>query len=446
MIPTGLSLEQAPPFSVPLRFFLTAPWFLVLAAAVLLWQGPDVFASRWLPATLALTHLLTLGFMAQVMLGALLQMLPVVVGVVVPRPRLTATLIHVPLTLGALALSIAFLSGVPIWFQGALWLLGLGFMVALIAIHLALWRAPVSNGTVIALRCALGALLVTVGLGLLLSGFFGWGLRLPVVAVTNLHAAWGLVGWTVLLVAGVAYQVVPMFQITPPYPRWFIRGFAPLMAAILTAWSTFVSGGWETAARLASAALAVGLAVFAGTTLHLLSQRRRKIGDPTLSYWRTSMASLLASAVLWLATLWIPALEPASPAEWLLGLLPIFGFAIAVINGMLYKIVPFLAWFHLQARLFQRAKVPNMKQLLPEAPVRRQFWAYLAALLSLFAAALYPTVFTYPAALVLGMTGAWLGVNLLGVWRVYRRVLRDGLAIAPTMDQSAILLGRARSS
>ncbi|MCK7496677.1 MAG: hypothetical protein MZW92_41545 [Comamonadaceae bacterium] len=84
----------------------------MLAAALLLWQGPEIFASRWLPATLALTHLLTLGFMAQVMLGALLQILPVVVGVVVPRPRLTAALIHVPLTLGTLALAVAFLSGI----------------------------------------------------------------------------------------------------------------------------------------------------------------------------------------------------------------------------------------------------------------------------------------------------------------------------------------------
>ena len=70
MIPAGLSLEQAPPFGVPLRFFLTAPPFLLLAAGLMVWQGPDLFASRWLPATLALTHLLTLGFMAQVMLGA----------------------------------------------------------------------------------------------------------------------------------------------------------------------------------------------------------------------------------------------------------------------------------------------------------------------------------------------------------------------------------------
>jgi hypothetical protein len=421
MNPAGLSLEQAPPFSVPLRFFLTAPWFLVLAAALMLWEGSGIFASRWLPATLALTHLLVLGFMAQVMLGALLQILPVAVGVTVPRPRLTAALIHIPLTLGTLTLAGAFLFSLPVGFAHAVGLLGLGFGVALIAFHLALWRAPVASGAVIALRCALGALLVTVVLGLLLAGSLSWGWSLPVVAITDLHAVWGLAGWTTLLLAGVAYQVVPMFHITPPYPAGLTRRFAPLMTGVLAGWSAFILAGWAMGATVAGMALAVGLIVLAAATLSLLAQRRRKIGDPTLGYWRISMVSLLAGAAVWLLTRWIPALATSPQVELGLGILLIFGFAVAVINGMLYKIVPFLAWFHLQAQLLGRAKAPNIKQLLPDAPVRRQWWASLAALLLLLAAAAYPVVFTYPAALALGATGAWLGVNLLSVARIYQR-------------------------
>jgi hypothetical protein len=262
MNPVGLSLEQAPPFDAPLRFFLTAPLFLVLAAMVLLWHGPDFFISRWLPAPLALTHLLTLGFMAQVMLGALLQMLPVVIGVTVPHPQWIAALIHLPLTLGTLTLAGAFLFGNPLGFQIASGLLGLGFGVALIAFNLAVWRAPVTSGMVIAVRCALGGLLVTVMLGLLLGGFFGWGLSLPVVAITTLHAVWGLIGWTVLLVAGIADQVVPMFHITPAYPRWLSRRFAPLMTAMLALWSGLILGNGETAAQLAGVGLALGIARF----------------------------------------------------------------------------------------------------------------------------------------------------------------------------------------
>ena len=73
---SGLLFEQAPPVSVPLRFLLTAPWFAVLAGALLAWAGPDALASRWTPALLGVTHLLTLGFMATAMVGALLQILP----------------------------------------------------------------------------------------------------------------------------------------------------------------------------------------------------------------------------------------------------------------------------------------------------------------------------------------------------------------------------------
>ncbi len=421
----GLSLEQAPPFSVPLRFFLTAPWFLVLAALLMLWQGPDLFASRWLPATLALTHLLTLGFMAQVMVGALLQMLPVVVGVVVPHPRQLAALIHIPLNLGTLVLAFAFLASSPLGFQIAFGLLGLAFGVALLAIHIALWRAPVANGTVIAMRCALAALVVTIGLGLLLAGFFGWGWRVSVVTVTHLHAVWGLIGWTVLLVAGVAYQVVPMFQMTPPYPSWFVRSFATIMVGALALGSVAMLTGWATVVTFAGAILAFGITVFAATTLHLLTKRRRKIGDPALHYWRISMGSLLAMAALWVSGQAIPSWAQVPSFDLLVGILLIVGFAVGVINGMLYKIVPFLAWFHLQAELLGRAKVPNMKQLLPDAAIQRQWWAYLATfLLLLAAAAVHPTSFTYPAALALGVMGIWLGINLTSVAYHYRCLLK----------------------
>ena len=71
-----LSFNKAPPFAAPLRFFLTAPLFAMTAGLLLLVLGPDMFASRWMPGLLAATHLITVGFMLQVMLGALIQILP----------------------------------------------------------------------------------------------------------------------------------------------------------------------------------------------------------------------------------------------------------------------------------------------------------------------------------------------------------------------------------
>ena len=40
-VQSGLSFDQAPPISVPFRFFLTAPLFLLAAAVLFAWQGPE---------------------------------------------------------------------------------------------------------------------------------------------------------------------------------------------------------------------------------------------------------------------------------------------------------------------------------------------------------------------------------------------------------------------
>ena len=115
-----LSFENAPPFSAPLRFFLTAPLFAVLAGLLLVIEGPVVFASRWTPGALAATHLLTVGFMLQVMLGALIQVLPVVAGADLPRPLALARAVHVGLTGGGLLLVGGFWFGLPWALAGGL--------------------------------------------------------------------------------------------------------------------------------------------------------------------------------------------------------------------------------------------------------------------------------------------------------------------------------------
>lgn len=76
----ALSFEQAPPISVPFRFFLSAPLFGCLAGLLTAATGHSLLESRWSGALLALTHLLTLGFILQAVCGALLQLIPVAVG------------------------------------------------------------------------------------------------------------------------------------------------------------------------------------------------------------------------------------------------------------------------------------------------------------------------------------------------------------------------------
>ena len=90
--------------------------------------------------------------------------------------------------------------------------------------------------------------MVSYAIGALLGAGYGAGLD-PVAASgldrrwTDLHALWGLLGWVGLLVVAIAYEVVPMFQATPPYPPWMQRGLSLTLLVSLTLWSLAFVGG-----------------------------------------------------------------------------------------------------------------------------------------------------------------------------------------------------------
>ncbi|MDZ7594080.1 MAG: hypothetical protein U0932_05465 [Thiobacillus sp.] len=417
----GLSFEQAPPFALPLRFFLTAPLFLLAAAGLIVW-APEALASRWTPQALALTHALTLGFLAMVMLGALLQMLPVVAGASLPAARRVAWVSHVSLTLGTLALMTGFLTAEPAAFGIAIVLLGGGFAVFLAAASISLGRA-VAGVTVNGIRLATVCLGVTLLLGLALAlRYAGWWMPPAVETMISAHAAFGLLGWVLLLVIGVAYQVVPMFQITPPYPPRLARWLAGALFALLLLRAAALLF-FPAAAPIVDAALAGAIVAFAVATLRLQARRRRKLPDVTLDYWRLGMASLLACVAVWLVAQFWPAWADSDAYPLLLGVLFLGGFALSVVNGMLYKIVPFLAWFHLQAQLQARAgSIPTMKEMIAERWMRGQFRLHLVACVLLAAVPFWPQLAT-AAGSALALSALLLWVNLLAA---VRRFSGDG--------------------
>lgn len=425
----ALSFDNAPALSVPLRFFLNAPVFALLAGVLLLWAGPQALESRWTPYTLALTHLLTLGILASVMVGALMQILPVATGIGVLAPRLTSCLVHALLTLGTLTLAAAFLLSYPLLFKLALYMLVSAFAWLLIAWAGAFWRhrklvAKDTREILLATRLALVSLLATVVLGGLLAAGFTWALPLPMTLLTNVHATWGLAGWVGLLVMGISYQVIPIFQATELYPRLITRWLASLIFILLVLWTAGAlqyPGIDHAVTRTIVMLLLAAYAVFACATFYLLWTRKRPKADATTLFWRMAMVSLAGCAPVWL-------LQLATGADYsvLLGVLFIAGFAWSAVNGMLYKILPFLLWYHSQKDLAIALRiVPKVKNIIPDAMASKQFWAHLPALLFLAAASLWPTLFTHVAAAAFTVSAAWLGWNMMNALGLYLRARKE---------------------
>lgn len=417
-----LSLEQSPPLRAVLVFFLSTPLFALLAGALLAWQGEAALQSRWSPATLALTHLFTLGALGMSMAGALIQILPVVAGVVLSRASVMAPAVHALLFAGTLALACGFMFSQPWLFQAALAMLVPGLLWLIGGVAVALWQ-PQADGAapmVGTVRLALAALVVTVVLGAVLGAAFAWpgaASPLPPMLATDLHAMWGVLGWGGLLLAGVAYQVLPMFQVTPLYPA-AIHGRLGVAVFLLLAASSIgavIGRGEAHALQLMPATLLLlAYGLFAGTTLRLLARRKRPEPDAMTLFWRLSMASLAGCVLLWLA----PAALAGPGQPLALGALAIVGFLYSAISGMLYKIVPFLVWHHLQAQAAPGQRAPGIKHIIPDRRARRQFWLHAAALMLLLAACWFPAQLARTAGLALLASSLCFGWNLTGALRI----------------------------
>jgi hypothetical protein len=213
-----------------------------------------------------------------------------------------------------------------------------------------------------------------------------------------------------------------MFQITPPYPPKLARWLAGVLSIFLVAHAAaplLPQGTAAVMALVADIGLAAGILIFAVATMQLQSRRRRKLPDVTLDFWRMGMASLIACVAVWLAAQFWPGCADNETYPLLLGVLFIGGFAVSVVNGMLYKIVPFLAWFHLQAQLQAKAgTIPNMKQMIAERWMRMQFYLHLAACVLFAAAVFQPRWFSIPAGVALALSALLLWANLFSaIWR-----------------------------
>lgn len=398
----GLSFEQAPPVSIPLRFFVAAPFFGMLAALVLIVDGEGLFMSRWSAAALTLTHLMTVGYMLQIMVGALFQVLPVAGGSYVRGQGVLALVLQPLLVGGACALAAAFMFDWSIGYTLAAAAFASGLGVFVVTIFISLWRSEAQGATLTGLRIALVALAVTVALGVLMALARAGLLDVGWLANAGLHVAWGLAGWALILIAAVAWLVVPMFLQTNPYPQHLARSFGVVIGAILIASTARLID-----VALATLALAAAAAVFAVVTLELLRRRQRAVNNSIGRFWMLAMLCLVVAGVLSIFEVLAPGhVELALLA----GVLILGGVAMSLLIGMLYKIVPFILWLKLRNHY---RKVPSMNQFIGEATQARHFSLHLAMVV-----VLVPAPWWSPLAVVGGIlmfaSSALLLANL--VW------------------------------
>jgi len=413
-----LAFDGGPPLGLMLRSFLTAPWFITAAGLVLLLGGPQALSDRYAPALLAATHLVTIGFLMMTASAAMFQLLPVLSGVPVRALAFIAPIVQSGLVAGAIVLALAFVSQQPLLFDFAAGLLALATLAFTIPTWITL-RALTEQKTLMVMRYALTGLAVALILGLIMAIQLGEG-RPPSAALLVLHPLWALVGGFFILWAGVALQVMPMFQ---GARSWSVRAtswLGPVLLGLLTEVLWAAARGWPLGFKRAGLVAIVSVVgLYGALVLQRLWTRGRTRRDVMTYFWYLALACLLFACLM--AVPLIFAEDVSAQCPLLFGVVVILGAAVSFINGMLYKIVPFLIWLHLQR---QPGHTPVLMQaIIKERRMALHFGAHTAALCVTIIAVLWPPFWTELAGILWICAGSGLGLNLASAVFCYRRAL-----------------------
>ncbi len=424
----GLSVDQAPPIWAPLRFFLTAPLFGILAGVLILFSDANVLSSRYSTEAIAITHSLTIGFLSFVIFGALTQMLPVLAGVKIARVNSVSLVSYIFLLFGTLSMIFGLMLDIKVLIFAASALLGGGFLILIISMLLAFKSVINFTASIRAMITGLVFALFIALIGMHLLASYGSGKFLPShLLLANIHSVWAVFGFAGILIIGVAFHILPMFYVAPKFKKFCKQKVVWIISAGLFLW-LFLNLFFESYAVVAKIWVALFFWAFATTVYIKLNERRRKVSDITIWYWRSAAIFMTLGAFVWVLNDFFNS-EYIVVASLMIG----GGFIISIMSGMLYKIVPFLVWFHLNAKGYM--SIPTMNEMVGKKLATAQFILFVVSITgfiaSFFAPALLPLF-----ALTFILSMLILEYNIAVAVLVYLKTIKT----KPDFDMSAFAM------
>lgn len=351
---------------VVIPFYIYAALSFLLAT-ILLFTSSAVFTQHYFqPHTLAVTHVMALGWGTMMILGASHQLVPVLIE----GKLFSDTLAYLSFLLAAVGIPLlvyAFytfnMSGMAQW--GSL-LVNAAIVSYLLNLAISMAKSKNVNVHAVCVFTSAIWLLLTTLAGLLLVYNFSYNL-LPSNSLYYLpiHAHMGIIGWFLLLIIGVGSRLIPMFLISK-YSNtkllWIIYSLinAGLISFILiylyTLQTTFY---W-----LPIGVIVAALILFGYYCYQAFRQRIRNQVDEQMKISLISVFMMLLPIIfLILIITFLLVSSQNIQLTMVYGFSVFFGWITAIILGMTFKTLPFIVWnkvYHQKAGL---GKTPNPKDL-----------------------------------------------------------------------------------
>ncbi|MFB6083277.1 MAG: hypothetical protein ABEJ94_03410 [Halorientalis sp.] len=421
VVPGDIDTGQGPPMTLPLRHFVVAVGFLVVATGLAV---ADAVGSLPGLAGIAHVHLLLAGWVCITIMGAMTQFVPVWSGVALHSRRLAGIQLWL-VAAGVLGMAGSFLLGALPWVHVFGTLAVAGFWTFAYNLGRTLARVDGLDVTEAHFAFALACFVAVTALGFLLA--LGYAVpvfaALPVarVDVVGAHATLAVFGAILTTVFGALYQLATMFTQTEldgmDHHLRRIESYGYPAGVLALAGGRLVGS-----AALARAGGALIVVAVAGLSL-LLARRlveTRVDWTPMLSRYAVVAASMagwsLLTAPAWLTDPLAPAHRFGGPGTVHLLALGVIGF---VVLGTLYHIVPFIVWVHRYSDRLGFEDVPMIDDLYADRLAAADFALILGGAVGLVATDLVALpAFVAPLGGVLVATGTVVfAANLLAVLR-----------------------------
>lgn len=389
---------------LPLRYMIAGQFGLLLALTLAVLRVEDLVDFYYQGHLLAITHLITLGWITTTIMGASFLVAPLIFSASLYSERLGRWQFP-PLVAGIAVMVVHFWTGQYRGLATGAALLLIATFLFLLNLSFTLRRIPRKDVAMPYLVVALAYLAATVVLGTLMAldkvlDFLGG----EVIATIKGHAHLAALGWVSLMILGVGHKMIPLLSAsTAEEERRSRRRFWLLNAGIIGLFLALV-----TRSRWVFPLALVVVLGFASAFLRLARPWRQK-KLPRLD-WSTRHV-LAAFGFLAIAILFGLALASgllgdevlASRVAAAYAFLGLVGWITLMIIGMSYRVIPLLVWLHRYSPIVHDEPAPKVSDLYSE---RWQVWSFFL---------LVPgVIFTAGALLLQSVAGLRAGLLLLG--------------------------------
>jgi hypothetical protein len=385
---TNTGLAKNTSYKVVLPFYLYAGISFLVATFLLIFSTPSFLQHYFHPHTLAITHVMALGWGTMMILGASHQLVPVLIEGKL-YSNVLAYLSFACVGIGIPLLVIGFYQfdfGWPA--QAGAILINTGILFYLLNIAISMAKSKKENVHAVFVFTGTLWLIITTIVGLFLVYNFTYNiLSHDSLSYLPLHAHLGIVGWFLMLILGVGSRLIPLFLISKYDNKkllWWIYGLINFGLISFIVLFLYIHIYWLY--LLPFIAVFAAILLFGFYCYKAYGERLRKKVDYQVKISLLSVI-MMAMPLLFLLTIIILLLLSTENIHLIFtyGFCIFFGWITAIIFGMTFKTLPFIVWnkvYHSKAGL---GKTPNPKELFSDKIFLSMAISYLVGFV-LFAA------------------------------------------------------------